>query len=249
MIKLTFLLIIFIVYVLFVAISAFFKILAGGASAIAKGLSQDNEYYPNSIQPQLTADKIIMQLTNFFNETLIQVDDFAHNEYKMQNKKTNLNDKTYIQIKIITIELYLYILNMIIVEFKNYGKEISLACLSVGIEVLYNYVQEQKVYICDISQKELLDMYMLRLDMYSNIRQQNLSFNSDVSSSVLTILEEHNLLFSFIEQDINHSEKYKDYLKLCNSKFEISDVKLKYNHNIDKITNLTNKIYNRLRML
>ena len=138
---------------------------------------------------------------------------------------------------------------MIIVEFKNYGKEISLACLSVGIEVLYNYVQEQKVYICDISQKELLDMYMLRLDMYSNIRQQNLSFNSDVSSSVLTILEEHNLLFSFIEQDINHSEKYKDYLKLCNSKFEISDVKLKYNHNIDKITNLTNKIYNRLRML
>ena len=87
MIKLTFLLIIFIVYVLFVAISAFFKILAGGASAIAKGLSQDNEYYPNSIQPQLTADKIIMQLTNFFNETLIQVDDFAHNEYKMQNKK------------------------------------------------------------------------------------------------------------------------------------------------------------------
>lgn len=235
------LILIFIVYIIFLAISAFFKVLARGAATIASGVN-------NSIsdQKQAKADEALRKLSLFFDDILQEVSKFAIEEYKLEDKETGVNCKDELKKEIITIELYFYILFMIENDFVRINRDLSIVSMNIAYKKIYDYIQKIADFTCDTTEEVVADICLSRIHTYMEIMKKHYSNGPvDISTSAFCALEDQAMIVSYIENDFECSQE--DNLKLYPEKLSTPNNKLKYKHNVNSIFYLTNNVVRKMK--
>ena len=230
MIKLAFLLVIFVVYIIIVAIAQFFNVLASGVKAAANGIQnyKNNNDFGNQIttNDNSLADKFgeAVNLVFFFGEVLKIVQEYA-NRYEMVKKSGENIEKSMAIYEIICTEIYIYILILLVGDFQSKKYYNIAMVINFGLKTIDDYLMS------DIDKSNLFEILNLRLNTYSECSKLTSSLPG-YGNLIFAQGYHIDCLEKYIEIDIRSYN--------INKKFNEKEVfqmnyKLEYTHNLETI--------------